>query len=187
MGKIKYGIKNVYYAIATQGTDSSGDMTYTYGTPVAMPGAVSMSLQAAGDSLDEYADDILWFHDTANNGYTGTLEMEVIPDDFLTNVMGMTEDSASGKITEKSTDTHKEFALLGEFTFGGDTVTGKRFAMYRCIASRPDVSGTTKGASIEAQHDSINITCMPRPTDNAVKATCVSSDTAWSSWFSSVS
>lgn len=184
MGKIKYGIKNVHYAILTVGTGG----TISYGTPVALPGAVSISLQPAGDSIDEYADDVLWFHDTANNGYTGTLEVEAIPVDFLTSVLGMTKDSTTGKLTESSTDVHKEFALQFEFTYGGDaSVSGKRATLYRCIASRPDVAGQTKGASIEANHDVINITAMPRLDDNSVKATAESTDTAYSSWFSAIS
>lgn len=183
MGKIKYGIKNVYYAIMTVGTGG----TITYGTPVAMPGAVSISLQASGDSNDEYADDVLWFHGIANNGYNGTLEMETLPEDFLTAVLGMTKDSTSGKLTEASDDVYKEFALLFEFSYGGDSsVSGKRVCLYRCVASRPELSGTTKGASIEAQHDTINITAMPRTDDNTVKATAISTDSAYSSWFTSV-
>lgn len=187
MGKIKYGIKNVHYAVAEVGTDSqTGALTYTYGTPVAIPGAVSISIQPTAESIDEFADDIRWFHDDINNGYTGTLEVENLPDSFLTDVLGMTKDSTTGKLTEKTSDQHAEFALIGEFTFGGATETGKRFVLYRCTASRADVAGTTKGANIEAQHDTINIVCMGRPTDNAVKATCVSTDTAWTNWLTAV-
>jgi len=51
--KIKYNLKNVYAATLTK---SNG--TYTYATPQAIPGAVSMSLDAEGGSTPFYADGI---------------------------------------------------------------------------------------------------------------------------------
>ena len=54
--KVQYGLKNVYYATVTVGTNS-----VTYGTPVAWPGAVSLSLSAEGDTNDFYADNIKYF------------------------------------------------------------------------------------------------------------------------------
>ena len=51
--KIKYGLRSVYYAVATEGTGGA----LTYATPVAMPGAVNLSLSQEGESNIFYADD----------------------------------------------------------------------------------------------------------------------------------
>ena len=76
--KINYGIKNVYYAVATIGSNN----TATYSTPVALPGAVSLTLDQEGDNNIFYADNIAYFSTYANDGYTGSLELALIPDDF---------------------------------------------------------------------------------------------------------
>ena len=52
--KVKFGLKNVHYAVVT--TNSTGKESY--GTPVAWPGAVNLSLDAEGDTNSFDADDI---------------------------------------------------------------------------------------------------------------------------------
>ena len=177
--KIKYGIRNVYYAVATTGTGGA----LTYATPVAIPGAVNLSLSAEGDSTPFYADDVIYWQGTANNGYSGTLEIALIPNSFKTDVLLETV-GTNGVYVEKSNVTPKEFALLFEFQ-GDDKAT--RHAMFRCTCSRPDVSGATKEASIEPQTETLNITAMPRINDYVVKASCPQeASTAYTSWYSAV-
>lgn len=60
--KVKFGIKNVHYALLTDET------TPTFETPVAIPGAVSLSLEANGDSSSFHADDMQYFVTIVNNG-----------------------------------------------------------------------------------------------------------------------
>lgn len=176
--KIKYGIKNVYYAIATD--DGNGNLTYA--TPVAIKGAVSLSLDIQGDSSVFYADNIAYFTINANNGYQGDLEVALIPDTFKTDVLGESLD-VKGFYVEKSTDTAKEFALL--FQFEGDE-NATRHCLYRCTASRPSVNGQTQEESIEPQTETVTLTAMPRISDNVIKSRCPSSATDYATWFSAV-
>jgi phi13 family phage major tail protein len=184
MGRIKFGIKNLHYAVATD----NGSGTLTYGTPAAIPGAKSLSMDAQTETLDEYADNSVWFHLDSNNGYSGTLELEDTKEaeDFLAEVLGRTVDSLTGVITEKATDTAAQFALMWEFSLAGSTETGKRGKLYRCQAGRPSIASTTKESVITVQTLSIPVTAMPRIDTDEVQASCISTDSAYATWFSAV-
>lgn len=81
--KVKYNLKNVHAAKLTRGEDGA----FTYAKPKAIPGAVSISLDAEGDSSPFYADGIVYFRSTANNGYSGDLEIALIPEWFRTEIL----------------------------------------------------------------------------------------------------
>jgi phi13 family phage major tail protein len=184
MGRIKFGIKNLHYAVATD----NGSGTLTYGTPAAIPGAKSLSMDAQTETLDEFADNSTWFHFDSNNGYSGTIEVEDTQEaeDFLTEVLGKSVDSVTGVVTEKSTDTAVQFALMWEFSLAGATETGKRGKLYRCQAGRPSISSATKESGITVQTLSIPVTAMPRIDTDEVQASCISTDSAYSTWFDAV-
>ena len=81
--RVKFGLRNCHYAKATLGEDGK----VTFGTPVAMPGAVSLSLDAEGDNDPFYADDTVYYMVSNNNGYSGDLEIALIPESFLTDIL----------------------------------------------------------------------------------------------------
>lgn len=177
--KIKYGLRNCYYAKATD----NGSGTLTYGTPTALPGAVSLALDAQGDSNPFYADDIIYFQATSNNGYSGSLELALIPDAFRKDILGEV-DSTNGLLVEKGDAMPAEFALLFEFQ-GDDKAT--RHAMYRCTVTRPSTSSATKDSGITPQTETLNITAMPRINDHLVKSKIAAATTgAYTTWFSAV-
>ena len=87
--KVKFGLSKAYYAIFDE---TAG----TYGTPVALPGAVSLSLEQQGETSTFRADNIDYWTSVSNNGYEGDLELALIPDSFLTDVMGEATDATTG-------------------------------------------------------------------------------------------
>ncbi len=56
--KVKFGLKNCHYAKATLDPDTN---TVTFGTPVAIPGAVNLSMDPEGDNEPFYADDMVYY------------------------------------------------------------------------------------------------------------------------------
>lgn len=178
--RIKYGIRNAYYAKVAS-VSTSGALTYA--TPVAIPGAVNLSLAAEGESNPFYADDIVYFQSASNNGYSGTLEVALIPDSFKTDILNETV-GTNGVYVEKANTQPSEFALL--FEFQGDA-NATRHALFRCTCTRPDVAGATKEASITPQTETLNITALPRLNDYVVKGSCpASATTAYNAWFTAV-
>jgi phi13 family phage major tail protein len=161
-----------------------GVRTYNYATPRAIPGAVSLSLDAEGESTPFYADGIVYFRSTTNNGYSGDLEMALIPDWFRTEILQEILDK-KGVLVEKSTNKEAvKFALL--FEFDGD-VNCIRHVMYNCTSSRPSIESETKEDTIEPGTEKLTIAADPR-ADGLVKSkTGDSTDaTTYANWYNSV-
>lgn len=176
--KVKFGIKNVHYAVATIADDG----TATYGNLVALPGAVSMSLEAQGEMTQEYADDIVYYTSSANSGYQGDLELEIVPEAFLKDILGF-KVGGNGILYEDAGAEPVHFALT--FEFSGDKHK-KRGVLYNCTASRPAVASSTVTATKEVQHESITITATSIFNDDVdcdiVKGSAVPTDSAYANW-----
>lgn len=184
MNKIKYGLKNVYYAVATIAADGSA----TYDTPVAFPGAVSLSLDPQGENSPFYADNIVYWVGVANTGYEGDLEIARVIDSFKTDVLGYQTDN-KGVLVEDANANAVHFALL--FQFEGD-VKATRHVMYNCTATRPGANGNTKEDTVEPGTESVTITATTiynasYDTDIVKAETNEETDTTtYSGWFTAV-
>lgn len=178
--KVRYGLKNVHYATVTFASDG----TPTFGTPVAIPGAVSASLTKQGDTYTFYADDGSYFELGDNASYEGDLVIALIPDSFRTACLGEALD-AKNVLFENSNPTKGHFALLFEFTGDENAI---RHVLYNCTASENTIEGQTKGENVEVQTDTLTISAKPLPNGGAVKArTGATTDaTTYNGWYSAV-
>ena len=181
--KVKYNLKNVYAAKMPE-TETEGAKAFSNTNPKAIAGAVSISLDAEGESSPFYADGIVYFRSSTNNGYSGDLQIALIPEWFRTEILQEALDS-KGVLVESSNVTESvKFALL--FEFDGD-VNAIRHVLYNCSASRPSIESETKEDTIEPGTETLSITADPR-ADGLVKARTgdTTDKAAYDNWYKTV-
>lgn len=178
--KVKFGLKNVHYALLTVSEEGA----VSFGAPVPIPGAVSMSLSPQGETETFYADDIAYYVSTANNGYQGDLEIALLPDSFRTDVLREVEDETDRVLVEKSTAEPQPFALLYQFT--GDQQASLR-VLYNCAAARPSEASSTIKNTKTPTTDILSLTASPLANGNIkAKTTADTPDEIKKNWFKSV-
>ena len=151
--KVKFNLCNVHFAPLSVAEDG----TVSWDTPEAIPGAVSISLDASGEPESFWADGIEYFLINGSNGYEGDLEIALIPENFRIKALGETKDSAN-VIVENSNAQLGHFALL--FEFDGDQKK-IRHVLYNCSASRPSIASKTNEESKEVQTETLTIKARP--------------------------
>ena len=180
MAKVLFGLRNVYYSIITEGDNNS----ITYGTPVALPGAVNLSLSPEGDENVFYADDSRYYVVSTNSGYSGDLEIAMITDAFAENVLGNELDS--NKLMVESKDgKHKSIALMFEVQ---SDESARRYVFYNVSIGRVSTNAATTEESTTVQTATLNITAAAAKDTGYVRAytTDLTPDATYNAWFSSV-
>ena len=182
--KVKYNLKNVHAAKMMEMIGDSGENVFAYTTPNAIPGAVSISLDAEGESSPFYADGIVYFRSVTNNGYSGDLEIALIPEWFRTEILQEKKDEKGVLIEKNDVAESVKFALM--FEFDGD-VNAIRHVLYNCSASRPSIESETKEDTIEPGTETLSLTADPR-SDGLVKARTgdTTDKTTYDNWYKSV-
>lgn len=160
--KVKFGLKNVHYALVTETVASDGTVSTSYGDVKAIAGAVSLSMSSTASKSVFRADDSDYYVSYGEGGYEGDLEVARVNEDFLKDVLGFVEDN--DKILVEAGAAFKTvnyFALT--FEFDGDQKATKH-CLYKCSASRPNIASQTtgEGGTTDPQTETLTITAVPR-------------------------
>lgn len=177
--KVKYNLKNVHYALLSIAEDGA----VSFGKPVAIPGAVSIGLDANGEPSSFYADGYAYYTISNNMGYEGDLEIAMVPESFRVDVLKEELDSNNVLVENANVET-SNFALL--FEFDGD-IKKIRHVLYNCAASRPSIESQTNEDEIEVQTETLSITATPLASGYVkAKTGDDTTDATYQTWYDAV-
>ena len=153
--KVLFNLKNAHYA---KHKVTGEDGTITFDTPVAIPGSVSLSLDAEGEVTKFYADGIVYYVCQSNNGYSGDFEVAMFPEQMMLDIWGMTKSK-----------------------------TGRKYVLYNCSATRPGINANTKSETTDPDTQTSTITVSPM-ADGTIKAHTADDATpaTLNGWYTSV-
>lgn len=177
--KVQFNLKNVHYAVISE---EGGKVTFA--VPVHVPGAVSLALEQQGEVSPFYADGIVYYQVAKNNGYSGDLEMALIPDQMLQDIWGYTMAATDNVLIENANAQAKSFALL--YQIDGDQ-DNRYFVLYNCSATRPNVGSATTTETTEPQTQTCTISAAPLADGKVLaKTTDTTTEQVVKAWFTKV-
>lgn len=177
--KVQFNLKNVHYAVMT----ATGD-TPAWSAPVAVPGAVSLSLDPQGEVSPFYADGIVYYQSAGNNGYSGDLTMARFPDQMLQDVWKFELNATDKVLMENVNVEQASFALL--FQIDGDA-DNQYYCLYNCTGTRPPIASQTNEDTKEPQTQASTISAVPLENGNVMaRTTAETTEEVKTQWFQKV-
>lgn len=161
--KVHYDLVDVHVAALTLDLEAG---TVSFSAPKALLGSISMDLSAQGEQVKLRADGMDYYVTNSNNGYSGNLNLAMVPDWFRQEYLGDTLSEKDKVLVENSQVEPKPFALL--YGFKGDA-KNRRHVMYNCTANRPNIKGENKDNQKHPDTETLPLTSVPLP-DGKVKA-----------------
>lgn len=176
--KVNWGLAASAWGKIT--VDANGNDVY--GPPIMFLGDRQVNFTPAGDLVKVFADGTVIYVGKENSGYTGSLELTNMDDEFAKWALSEEVDSKNVQYEIKEPVVNRIY-LLWEWV---QDTKNTRHIMYNITVSRPDQNATTAGDgdSKTAQYQTVNLTAIPR-ADGIVKAkTRVDVDaTTYNNWF----
>lgn len=179
--KVNWGLAKSAWGKIT--TDAQGNDVY--GPPIMFLGNRQVNFSPAGDLVKVFADGTVIYVGRENSGYTGSLELTNMDDEFAKWALSEIVDSNNVQYEDKEPPVNRIY-LLWEWVQDSKNT---RHVMYNVTVSRADINATTAndGDSKTAQYQTVNLTAIPR-ADGVVKAKTRFdvNETVYTNWFSAV-
>ena len=177
--KVHYDLVDVHVAPLT-----FTDGVPSFGTPEPLTGSISLDLSAQGSSVALRADGIVYYRSDSNNGYSGALNLAMVPDWFKVKYLGEILTADDKVQVENAEAEHAPFALLFGFKYDKKN---RRHVMYNCMASRPNVKGENKDNQKDPDTESMTVSAVPLPNgDVKASTTADTTDAVYTGWYKSV-
>lgn len=158
--KVIFNIKKLQLSKIESMSDSG---LPTYGTPMKMPGTVSLTLDSEDTNDPFYADGYGYYVPNGAETQTGTLENALFTNEVLKAIYAYLEDSNNNMI---ATDGQvSEFGMQ----FACDSDDGEvYFTYYRVTSNKPGLNLTTNAPGATINPQSVNLTASTITLENGV-------------------
>lgn len=153
LDKIEYGLKAITVFPISEGAKG----VLTYGDPVKLPGAQSLTTDAQTNEAKIYADDSVYFATYTESGYTGSIGF-VSKTDIIGQTLFGDRKTSGGGLVEVVNATPKRFGVA--FQTAGDAKNA-RHVLYNVTFSRGSSEHKTTEEGVEAATYSVDFTAIP--------------------------
>jgi len=183
MSKVKFGFKNVHLAPFTTAATREAP---AYGTPFAVPGAVSFSPENQEQIAKFFADNHLYYTKNVTSSIDGDLVCALLPEDYHTQIIGNIKVDGGG-IIQVDGAPFVDYALLGQVETDDGAI---RFAFYDCSSGQPkEGMSTLTDGGIEVATETISLSCTSVAVSDdvyAFKYWVPDTSALYADWFESV-
>ena len=174
INKVEFGLSNVHV-----GTYTVTEGVVTLGAPVAIPGAVALTMESKSEENKFFADDIVYFTDFTDEGESGELTMALFPDTFKIAYLGYAQldDGGVAKISGAQTK-----AMYMIFEGKGDA-TKRRHILYNLSPGQIKRERKTMEGKKEVETEVLPISLAGDTKTGIVKVSYSEADAGYANLF----
>lgn len=175
MNKVEFGISHLYVGIFDE--DSAGNIAM--GKPDAIPGAVSLTLDAETNETKFYADNTVYWSDFTDNGFSGEVNVALFPESFKLKYLGY-EKLANGGIAQVKNAVKPKAYLM--FQAEGDEAA-RKVIMYNIAFGAISREHNTVNENKEVDTETVPITVTGSNSTGITRASYDNTASAYSTLF----
>lgn len=173
--KVRFGLSNVHVGTYTVGANGA----VTLGTPYAQKGAVNLTLDPESEENVFYADNMRYYVDSQDNGFSGELETAKFDDQFKTQFLNYVAMAGGGVGQYKNKSNAKVYLA---FEVQGD-VQARRTIFYNVTLGQISLEHGTTEDTAEPSTETLPITVIGDNATGLVSASYEPGDTPYATIF----